>query len=69
MNEFDINKFEKETHLKIRYDYNSEKYIEISGKSYKYIKSNIDKYNSNHNSNVTYYNDNNKDCTYISLNV
>ena len=69
MNDFDVNNFEKETCLKIRYDYNSKKYIEISGKSYKQIKNKINSYNLNHNSNITCYDDFSKDCTYISVNM
>lgn len=59
--------FEKETGLKIRYDYNSNKYIEISGKSYKHILNKIDDYNRKHNCDVSCFDDVYKDCTYITL--
>lgn len=59
--------FEKETGLKIRYDYNSNKYIEVSGKSYKYISNKIKEYNRKHNCNIHYFDDVYKDCTYITF--
>lgn len=63
--DINIRDFEKETELKIRPDKSSNKWIEISGKSFEQISVAITRYNINHNCNITYFDDMNKDCTYI----
>lgn len=60
-----IKDFEKETGLKIRIDEYTKQCMEISGKSFRQISNAIDKYNIKHNCNIHYYDDMNKDCTYI----
>ena len=62
--------FEKETKLKLCYNYNSindktNSYYETSGKSYKTIKSKINKFNKKYKYNVYCYDDTIKDVTTI----
>ena len=60
-----VKEFEKETGLKIRIDEYTKQCMEISGKSFRQISNAINKYNIKHNCNIHYYDDINKDCTYI----
>ena len=60
-----VKDFEKETGLKIRIDEYTKQCMEISSKSFRQISNAIDKYNIKHNCNIHYYDDINKDCTYI----
>ena len=64
-----IENFEKETNLKVK-QITKYKYVEISCKSYSYIKKAINKYNANNNVNIRYYNDYYdcfEDCTNINI--
>lgn len=62
--------FEKETNLRLGYNYNSSNpntYYEISGKSYNTIKSKIKRFNDIYNSKVYCYDDSIKDVTCIII--
>lgn len=67
-----MNYLNKETKLKLGYNYNgindkTNSYYEISGKSYKTVKSKIDKFNKKYSCNVYCYDDTIKDVTNIIL--
>ena len=62
MNNINIENFEKETNLKVK-QITKYKYVEISGKSYSYIKKAINKYNTDNNTNIRYYHNDLEDYT------